>query len=958
MGANFTKAGITKDLEAMAAAGIGGATIFNLTSAVQETHAPTANTPWPDHVYRGPAYWDAVRHAAAEGARLGVEVGLHNTVGYSTTGGPWIDESRSMQRLVWSETPVEGPTSSRIDLPVPAIPPFEGWGRTGRALTHFRDVAVLAVPADRADLQPGDVLDLTRSMTATGALQWSPRPGRWIVYRLGHAPTGAAPHPVPDDVLGKTLEADKLSLEQTRFHWAAVLDPVRAQVGPWIGTSFTHVLIDSYEAGPQNWTVGFREEFIRRKGYDPLPWLITMGPTVTQAPKASPRRTLGSAEQTARFDWDYRDVIATLYQEHSWEPAAALVHQAGLELAFEPYSGPFDTVAATPVADRPMLEFWTHNLDTAPSAVTAAARAAGRRVVSAEAFTSAPMYSRWDETPAFLKTSGDAAFASGVNRMVLHHWVHQPFDDRHVPGMGMGWWGTHFSRHQTWAAPGRDFFQYLVRAQALLQWGETPIDVVSVRFDGRADSDAISQRAFLDDVRIVNGRAVLPSGRSYALLHVPHAGALEPAVVRRIDALLEQGAVVVSPRPDRSPSLSDYPRGDAEVQALAARLWSAAEGDAHHRVAGGRLFTDLDAAKRAIGWSPLARIEGTRADRVRVHARRDGNTRIFFVANLAPTPARVTASLRVPDLQPELWDAETGTITNAPLWRRDGDRTDVDLQLPGGTSVFVVFRTPAAARAPHVAAIDASCHWSLQADGTGRVSIAATEACAGHATLASGARMPFDLPPPVTTVLDGPWRVALAPAVGSPTHLTLPRLASLSESADPAARYFSGTATYTVTARVNDTSLAGGRRVTLDLGAVHDLVRVTINGRDLGVLWHAPFSRDVTGALRPGDNTVELAVTNTWHNRLVGDEQLPSDCEWGPPRAWTSAWPSPPFEGQAVGRPLKAYPAWFLSSAPRPSTGRLAFVTWRYHTKDTPLLPAGLVGPVRLISNDTKVVTE
>ena len=958
MGPNFSKEGITRDLETMAAAGIGGATIFNLTSAVQESHAPTTNTRWPDHTYRGPAYWDAVRHAASEGARLGVEIGLHNTAGYSTTGGPWIDEPRSMQRLVWSETVVESPVAATLVLPRPAIPPFEGWGKTGRTLSYYRDIAVLAVPADRPGLQHGDVVDVTTAMTETGSLRWTPRPGRWVVYRLGHASTGSAPHPVPDDVLGNAFEADKLSLDQTRFHWGAVLDPVRTQLAPWIGKSFTHVLIDSYEAGSQNWTLGFREEFIRRKGYDPVPWLVTMGPTAMRDGKATPRRTLGSADQTARFDWDYRDVIAALFQERGWEPAAALVHESGLELAFEPYSGPFDTVAATPVADRPMLEFWTHNVDTSASPVTAAARTAGRRVVSAEAFTSAPMFSAWTETPASLKASGDAAFASGVNRMVLHHWVHQPFDDRYVPGMGMGWWGTHFSGHQTWATPGREFFRYLARVQALLQRGETPIDVVSVGFDGRADSDAISPRALLEDVRVRDGRISLPSGRTYALLHVPHDGALEPDVARRIESLLADGASVVSPRPDRSPSLSDYPRCDAVVRALADSVWGAAERDARHRVLRGRLFTDLDAAKQAIGWSPVARIEGPGAHTVRVHARRDGAVSIFFVTNLDANAARVTASFRVADLQPELWNAETGAITTAAVWRRRENRTEVDLHLPAATSTFVVFRTPAPARAIHVTAVDAPCAWTVGPNPAGAASIQSSAACAGRATLSSGAVVDFDLGSPTVRELRGPWGVALSPAAGAPTRLTLERLASLAESADASARYFSGTATYRLTAPVDGASLSDGRRVLLDLGAVHDLLRVTVNGRDLGVLWHAPFLLDVTPALRPGDNTFELAVTNTWHNRLVGDEQFPPDCEWGPSRAWAGAWPSPEFKGRDVGRPLKTYPAWFLENTARPSAGRVTFVTWSYHTKDTPLLPAGLVGPVRLVSQPTTVVAE
>ena len=199
-----------------------------------------------------------------------------------------------------------------------------------------------------------------------------------------------------------------------------------------------------------------------------------MGATVHNGGKNPPERTLGSAEQTARFDWDYRDVITMLFQENGWQPAAEMIHAAGVKFQWEPYSGPFDTVAGATVPDLPMVEFWSGRVGSADQRVVASARAAGKRIVGAEAFTGSPNVSQWTETPAFLKATGDAEFASGVNRLVLHHWVHQPFDDRYKPGMGMGWWGTHFGRNQTWFEPGKAFFQYLGRCQALLQRGEAP----------------------------------------------------------------------------------------------------------------------------------------------------------------------------------------------------------------------------------------------------------------------------------------------------------------------------------------------------------------------------------------------------------------------------------------------------------------------------------------------------
>jgi hypothetical protein len=162
--------------------------------------------------------------------------------------------------------------------------------------------------------------------------------------------------------------------------------------------------------------------------------------------------------------------------------------------------------------------------------------------------------------------------------------------------------------------------------------------------------------------------------------------------------------------------------------------------------------------------------------------------------------------------------------------------------------------------------------------------------------------------------------------------LTLPSLANLASHADPAVKYFSGTATYSTKFQISDLK----SQIHLDLGKVHDLARVTLNGKDLGVLWQPPFTVDITSALKTGENQLEIAVTNTWHNRLVGDEQFPADFEWGEDRG-------------DKGHAMKAYPDWFIKNQPRPEQNRKCFVVWYYHRKDTPLLPAGLIGPVTLV---------
>jgi hypothetical protein len=201
----------------------------------------------------------------------------------------------------------------------------------------------------------------------------------------------------------------------------------------------------------------------------------------------------------------------------------------------------------------------------------------------------------------------------------------------------------------------------------------------------------------------------------------------------------------------------------------------------------------------------------------------------------------------------------------------------------------------------------------------------------------SGKREAFDLKPAAAIPVAEAWTVDLAPAVGVKKQIELSALKSLSESADAAVKYFSGTATYRTTVNVDAALLGAGKRLELDLGDVRDLVTVRVNGKNIGVLWHPPFACDITSALQHGANTLELVVANTWHNRLVGDEQFPPDFEFGTDR------------GVDKGRALKAYPDWFVKNQPRPETNRLAFVNWFYHRKDTPLISSGLLGPVQLI---------
>lgn len=179
--------------------------------------------------------------------------------------------------------------------------------------------------------------------------------------------------------------------------------------------------------------------------------------------------------------------------------------------------------------------------------------------------------------------------------------------------------------------------------------------------------------------------------------------------------------------------------------------------------------------------------------------------------------------------------------------------------------------------------------------------------------------------------ITGPWQVRFPPGLGAPESAVFSRLMSWTESDVPGIKYFSGTATYLKRINIPARLLRRDRVLALDLGAVAVIARVWLNGQDLGILWKPPFRADITKAARPGDNLLQVEVTNLWPNRLIGDEQLPDDADFLP-------------SGQ-----MKQLPAWLTEGKPRPKTGRVTFTTWKFYTKDSPLLQSGLLGPVRLL---------
>jgi hypothetical protein len=123
--------------------------------------------------------------------------------------------------------------------------------------------------------------------------------------------------------------------------------------------------------------------------------------------------------------------------------------------------------------------------------------------------------------------------------------------------------------------------------------------------------------------------------------------------------------------------------------------------------------------------------------------------------------------------------------------------------------------------------------------------------------------------------ITGPWTVRFDPKWGGPETAEFKVLESWTARPEEGIKYYSGTGTYIKTFRYSADSLKPGQRVLLDLGEVKDIAEVRLNGRQLGVAWTKPFRVDMTNALKTGENKLQIAVTNQWPNRLIGDGKLP-----------------------------------------------------------------------------------
>ncbi|TWU28657.1 glycosyl hydrolase [Bythopirellula polymerisocia] len=1104
---NITKEGITADLEAMRQAGVQEAQIFNVN--LGDPQGPAA--------YLSPEWLDLFKHAGLEAKRLGLELGFHNGAGWSSSGGPWITPEHAMQTLVSSQITHKGGKPFKARLPQPDT-----------RLNFYKDIAVLAFPIPKSNqridnldfknlsgrirnhlmpdakiiptaalIKKSEIVDLTVKVTDDGYLEWNAAEGEWVILRLGHTPTSKKNHPAAFG--GHGLECDKMSRKAADVFWEGGIDPILEKLDSLVGSVLTNCLIDSYEVGTANWTSGFDKAFKRFRGYDCLPFLPTLAGYYVE-----------SGEITERFLWDFRRTIGDLMAENYYAYFRQRCHQHGMNFSVEPYWGPFDSMQVGETGDIIMCEFWSGNVAffDSPKFVASIAKLNGDSIVGAEAFTG---MGGWTQHPATIKSIGDKAWAQGINRFIFHSYVHQPWDVG--PGLTLSYHGLEFNRLNTWWDQGVAYLDYVARSQFLLQQGSSVADILL--FTGEASPNNALQmpeiKAMGYDYDLIgvnkigslsanDGLIRTKAGGSYRALVLPETTWIRPETLKKLQELAEAGATILGPKPQKSPSLHNYPECDEQVTQLSDKLWDA-----------GLIKEDsiVDLFTRE-SFPPDFDVENsTREDLDFIH-RKLNEVDIYFVANSRKEKRQEQCRFRVTGKQPELWDAETGQITNALVWQDNGDgTTSIPVQFDSEDSIFVVFRKslsssghiiestieldrPPAAPLPSLKIIKAEYGTFLQ-EGLVDVTqfaakavkdnqlymIANRELCdcdpapgykkelrikykigdSIHATCAMEQEavdidagdegelkvlravfgkfdrtthgVPFSSPAsdvtkkieslvmsgiihiaiddgliggpsgqgkdkelrivystdgelrtstipagrnlnltrsvpepafvfkddeinwvtpypgqltyrtssgesetiyvktvPKLVEFTGPWDVSFPANLGAPALAIFDELTSWSSSSNEGIRYFSGTANYKQLFVLPKHLIRTGISLELDLGSVRMIAEVVVNGKNLGILWKAPFRLNLDGIVNEGANTLEVRITNLWPNRLVGDEHLPQDFE-------------------RKGPNVKNWPSWLLNETKRPSE-RVAFTAYKHWSKDATLQSSGMLGPVTI----------
>ena len=795
-------------------------------------------------------------------------------------------------------------------------------GKTGEVWRVSKRTTDQQVP-DSLCVPVGKIIDITDKLSADGRLNWQVPAGKWTILRIGHTSTG---HTNATGGAGAGLECDKFNPEAAKVQFDNWFGEAIKEAGPELAKRVLKIFhVDSWECGSQNWSPVFAAEFKKRRGYDLLPYLPVMAGVPVQ-----------SAEVSEKVLSDVRQTIAELVADNFFGAMAKLAHAQGCSFSAESVAPVMtsDGMLHFSKVDIPMGEFWlrspTHDKPNDILDAVSGGHIYGKNIIQAEAFTELRLM--WDEHPAMLKSLADRNLALGINRFVFHVNVLNPWLDR-KPGMTLDGIGTFFQRDQTWWKQGRAWAGYIARCQALLQMGH-PVTDIAVFTGEETPRRAIlpdrlvstlpgifgEERVNEEKARLANvdePQRTIPDGvtssanmadadkwvnplRGYAYDSFNLDALLRLAAVKNGRIVLPGGAgygVLVLPgdRPMSPNSNLMSPQAAKKIQQL---IHDGATVVMNCRPVQSPGLSDGDKIKQIFDEVLAGSIQN------------GGKYKVFSGVYKDSTFDKLGMAKDV-----VLRDS-TGNFANGIAWNhRAGDgfdiyflsnqnsqqqRLSVSLRVSGRVPELWDALTGDTRVATDWKIQDGRTMLPLKLDANGSVFIVLKH----PATLITGnGKKNWPSVKPLQTLKET-WLVKFDKAFGGPPEpVVFNSLSDWSQIKDDPIKYYSGTARYVQA--FNWKAGKGNSAVWLDLGKVDNLADVYVNGIFCGTAWTYPYRVNITKALKAGINKLKIDVSNTWANRLIGDHALPENKRI----TWTNA-------------------------------------TYRLDGK--PLLPAGLLGPVKI----------
>ncbi len=847
------------ELEEMKKQGMQGAFMWDVGAL-----ADPAKTIPAGPTFLGEESLEYISLALKTAGRLGLNLGMIASSSWNA-GGDWIEEADASKELLSTSQIVTGPSKQKISIGRPV-------SRRGE-VTRYTLISSIAIPysdSKEIDYSSDKTISLDEYASDDMFIEWEVPDGKWNVISFFMCNTGQNLMCPSPNSIGPMI--DHLSSRATKIHFDTILTRLAKVSTP--DSRLKYLEVDSYEVwAAKDWTPGFIEEFKTRYGYDPEPFLpLLQG-------YSSKDLVLGE-----RFMGDYSRLVSDMIIENHFEQAADIVNKHGIQLFAEAGHGGFprvDPLKALGYSDVPMGEFWNRKQFWVTREAASAAHIYGKKVVAAESLTG---WQHWQQGPTDYKQLFDVAFCGGLNQVVFHTFAHNP-EIAGKPGNAYHA-GEHINVNTTWWEMARPFMDYLSRCSYLLRQGnfvgdaclyygdQAPNLVPPRRIDpnitpiydnsqclhcGQAkpvnagelpgyDFDYINADIITSTLTAENGKLVLPSGQSYRVLLLPDREDLSLEVLKRLDQLVYEGAVVIGRRPERTTSLKNYPDCDREVITLADKIWGKCDGKTilSNAYGKGRIYwgKSVKEVLEELNIPPDFEVKGIDNSHYQIdYIHRQTETEdIYFVSNSSQKQEKVSCVFRVDKNRiPELWDAETGLIQREVDYSVVENGISIAFVMDPLASRFVVFRNKSTGE--NDAGLSSDLQYGI-----------------------------FQKQKAAETIdLSDNWDISFDPDRGGPESYTLKKLMSWSEVEEEGIRYYSGSASYSREFSVDAETLSKETEAYVAFEDIQEMARVYINGHDCGIVWTPPYTARITPYLKAGTNTISVQVINTWNNRIVGD---------------------------------------------------------------------------------------